>query len=137
MQSIIIHFLVCMGKKEYQFGGYLFCTVNLKKRRNLNDLWIVKPIFFTARYVSKHTNNPPTENQFEMYNDYLICIPSVTWVLKIARRRCETDFYILFIFHFFSSAAVGDLFRGTFKLNYLIKCLIFMLCYVYKKRNLL
>lgn len=75
--------------------------------------------------------------KFEMYNDYLICIPSVTWVLKIARRRCETDFYILFIFHFFSSAAVGDLFRWTFKFNYLIKCLIFMLCYVYKKINIL
>ncbi len=48
----------------------------------------------------------------------------------------QTFIYFLF-FTFFSSAAVGDLFRGTFKLNYLIKCLIFMLCYVYKKRNIL
>lgn len=76
-----------MSNKEYQFGGYLFCTVNLEEKKKQD---------FTARYISKHTNNPPTENQFEIHNDYLICIPSFTWVLKIARKRCETDFYILF-----------------------------------------
>ncbi len=120
MQSIIIHFLVWMSNKEYQFGGYLFCTVNLKKKK----LWFMdcETYFFTARYISKHTNNPPTENQFEIHYDYLICIPSFTWVLKIARKRCET---------FFSSTAFGDFFRGTFKLNDCIKCYICMLCYVY------
>lgn len=42
--------------------------------------------------------------KFEIDNDFLICIPSFTWVLEIAWRRWEiliTDFHALL------SAAVG------------------------------
>lgn len=110
MKSIIINFLVCVSKKEYQFGGYLFCTVNLKsKRRNWNDLWIVKPLFlfyfFSPWDMSANILIilPLKINlKFQIDNDFLICIPSFTWVLEIAWSRCEI---LITDFHAFCSAA--------------------------------
>lgn len=116
MKSIIINSLVCVSKKEYQFGGYLFCTVNSKKKKKKKFKWFMdcETYFFSQWDMSANILIilPLKINlKFEIDNDFLICIPSFTWVLEIAWSWCEI---LITDFHAFCSAAAFFFFLGKF-----------------------